>query len=128
MAINISSAQITHSTQKEGDVSYRNAKIDECVSLLRQLDRGIYTILLEDTFTSPKSGRKYNKGRKLEVRVDYFIEYGKFIYLRKPYVTKQIKISGKEISCLKSWHTEQIVELCHKLIQYTSVASNAGRR
>ena len=119
MAINISSAQITHSTQKEVDVSYQNAKIDACVHLLRQLDSGIYTILLEDTFPSSKSGCKYNKGRKLEVKVDYIIEYGKFIYPRKPYVTKQIKIGGKEISCLKSWNTEQIVELYHKLIQYT---------
>ncbi|HYF98643.1 MAG TPA: hypothetical protein VD815_00980 [Candidatus Saccharimonadales bacterium] len=128
MAINISSAQITHSTEKEVDASYQNAKIDECVHLLRQLDRGIYTIFLQDTFPASKSRRKYNKGRKLEVKVDYLIEYGKFIYLRKPYVTKQIKIGGKDISCLKSWHTQQIVELCHKLIQYTSVASNPGRK
>ena len=53
--------------------------------------------------------------KKIEIKIEYDIEYGKFFYLRKPYITKKIKICGRDSSWIKSWKTEQITELVSKL-------------
>ena len=53
--------------------------------------------------------------KKIEIRIESDIEYGRFIYLRKPYITKKITICGKDSSWIRSWKTEQITELVSKL-------------
>ena len=115
MAITLSSSSLT---QQHGEVeTTRVRQIEECNYLLRRLNKGTYNIPWNGIYPLRKNQRKLNKEKKLEIVVESRIEYGKFIYLRKPYLTRIVKIGGREISCIRSWQPEQLAELNHKLKQ-----------
>ena len=114
MAITLSSTSTT-STLMEDEIRFRLEKIEECNLLLSRLDGGIYYIKWDGISPLTKYSAKSSIQKKLEIRIESDIEYGRFIYLRKPYITKKIKICGRDSSCLKSWKTEQLTELLSKL-------------
>ncbi len=124
MAITLPSTPIASESENEVEMSFRIKKIDECYHLLRQLHVGTYTLSIEDTHYSHRRLDKSIHTRKLVIEVNYIVEYGKFIHLRKPYVTKQIKINGKNISYLKTCYTEQLVKLADKLKQFPDLEVN----
>ncbi len=116
MAITLSSStSTTNSHMEEDEMRFRLENIDECNLLLRRLDGGIYHIKWDGILPLTKYSTKSNVQKKIEIKIEYDIEYGKFFYLRKPYITKKIKISGRDSSWIKSWKTEQITELVSKL-------------
>ncbi|MDF0681619.1 MAG: hypothetical protein P0116_11710 [Candidatus Nitrosocosmicus sp.] len=100
----------------EGDeMRFRLEKIEECNLLLRRLDGGIHFIKWDGIFPLAKYSEKTNIHKKIEIRIESDIEYGRSIYPRKPYITKKIRICGRDSSWIKSWKTEQISELVSKL-------------
>jgi hypothetical protein len=116
MAITLSSSTSRiNSFMKEDEMRFRLEKIDECNLLLRRLNGGIYNLKWDGILPETKYSAKSNLKRKIEIKIEFDLEYGKFIYLRKPYISKKIKICGRELSCIKSWKTEQIIELASKL-------------
>ena len=116
MAITLSSStSTTNSLMEEDEMRFRLEKIEECNLLLRRLDGGIYYIKWDGILPLTKYSAKSNIQKKLEIRIESDIEYGRFIYLRKPYITKKIKICGRDSSCLRSWKTEQLTELLSKI-------------
>ncbi len=116
MAITLSSStSTTNSVMEEDEMRFRFEKIDECNLLLRRLDGGIHYIKWDGILPLTKYSAKSNVQKKIEIKIEPDIEYGKFIYLRKPYITIKIKICGRDSSWIKSWKTEQITELASKL-------------
>lgn len=116
MAITLSSASLTHTHEQVED--NRIKQLEECKYLLKQLKGGTYLIPWDGVLPSLRSHRKNNTNKKLEVSVEIGIEYGKYIYPRKPYLTKQIKIDGKDYSSIRTWQIEQIRQLATKLNQF----------
>ena len=114
MAITLSSTSTT-STLMEDEIRFRLEKIEECNLLLRRLDGGIHHVKWDGILPLAKYSEKSNIQKKIEIRIESDIEYGRFIYLRKPYITKKIRICGRDSSWIKSWKTEQISELVSKL-------------
>ena len=115
MAITLSSATLTRDQNQVGNL--RAKHLEECKYLLRRLKGGTYTISWDGMLPVYISQRKNHKEKQLEIGVETTIEYGKFIHLRKPYVTKQIKVGGKDISFLRTWTSEQLVALIDELKQ-----------
>lgn len=116
MAITLSSSTSpTNSFMEEDEMRVRLEKIDECNLLLRRLDGGTHHIRWDGILPSTKYSAKSNLKRKIEIKIESNLEYGKFIYLRKPYISKKIKICGRDASWIKSWKTEQLTELVSKL-------------
>ncbi|CAN5665608.1 hypothetical protein BH23THE1_BH23THE1_36060 [soil metagenome] len=116
MAITLSSsASTTNSLIEEDEMRFRLENIDECNLLLRRLDGGIHYFKWDGILPSTKYSEKSNAQKKIEIKIEYDIEYGKFFYLRKPYITKKIKICGRDSSWIKFWKIEQITELVSKL-------------
>ena len=116
MAITLSSStSTTNSHLEEDEMRFRLEKIEECNLLLRRLDGGIYYIKWDGILPLTKYSTKSNVQKKIEIRIESDIEYGRFIYLRKPYITKKIRIAGKDSTWIRSWKTEQITELVSKL-------------
>jgi len=115
MAITLSSASLTHTHEQVENIRVRH--LEQCKYLLRQLKGGTYFVSWDGMYPSFKSHRKNNLDKKLEINVEIGLEYGKSIYPRKPYVTKQIKINGKDYTSIRSWQTEQLGELVDKLNQ-----------
>jgi hypothetical protein len=116
MAITLSSStSITSTIMEEDEMRFRLEKIEECKMLLRRLDGGIYNIKWDGILPLAKYSAKPNIQKKIEITIESDIEYGRFIYLRKPYITKKIRICGRDSSCLKYWKTEQLTELLSKL-------------
>ena len=113
MAISLSSASLT-SNQRQLE-NLRAKHLEECRYLLKRLKGGSYTLSWDGVLPLYKAQRKSYKNKKLEITVEATIEYGKFIYLRKPYVTKQIKVGGKDMSILRTWTLDQLEELEDKL-------------
>ena len=113
MAFSLSSASLT---SNHGQLENLRANhLDECKYLLKRLKGGSYTLPWDGVLPVYKAQRKNYKDKKLEITVGTTIEYGKFIYLRKPYVTKKIKVGGKDMSTLRTWTSDQLVELEDKL-------------
>jgi hypothetical protein len=110
-----SSASTTNSLMEEDEMRFRLEIIDECNLLLTRLDGGIHYFKWDGVLPSTKYSEKSNAQKKIEIKIEYDIEYGKFFYLRKPYITKQIKICGRDSSWITSWKTELITELVSKL-------------
>ena len=118
MATTLSSSSLT---QQHGHVEIARVKqIEECNYLLRRLTKGTYYIPWDGIFPIRKNQRKSIKEQKLEIVVESSIEYGKFIYLRKPYLTRTVKIGGRDASCIRLWQPEQLAELNYKLKQLIS--------
>ena len=116
MAITLSSsASTTNSLMEEDEMRFRLEKIEECNLLLRRLDGGIHHVKWDGILPLAKYSEKSNIQKQIEIRIESDIEYGRFIYLRKPYITKKIRICGRDSSWIKSWKTEQISELVSKL-------------
>ena len=115
MAITLSSTSTTSTLMEEDEMRFRLEKIEECNLLLRRLDGGIYYIKWDGILPLTKYSTKSNVQKKIEIRIESDIEYGRFIYLRKPYITKKIKICGRDPAWIRSWKTEQISELVSKL-------------
>ena len=116
MAITLSSsASTTNSLMEEDEMRIRLEKIEECNLLLRRLDGGIHHVKWDGILPLAKYSEKSNIQKKIEIRIESDIQYGRFIYLRKPYITKKIRICGRDSSWIKSWKTEQISELVSKL-------------
>ena len=115
MAITLSSSTSTTNSLMEDEMRFRSEKIDECNLLLRRLDGEVHYIKWDGILPLTKYSAKSNIQKKIEIRIESDIEYGRFIYLRKPYITKKIKICGRDSSWLRSWKTEQITELVSKL-------------
>ena len=115
MAITLSSTSTTSTLMEEDEMRFRLEIIEECKMLLRRLDGGIYNIKWDGILPLAKYSEKSNIQKKIEIRIESDIEYGRFIYLRKPYITKKIRICGRDSSWIKSWKTEQISELVSKL-------------
>ncbi len=113
MAITLSSASLTHSQEQVENIRVKH--LEECKYLLRRLKGGTYSVSWDGIFPSFKSHRRNSMNKKLEINVEIGIEYGKSIYPRKPYVTKQIKINGKDYTSIRFWQTEQLGELADKL-------------
>lgn len=115
MAITLSSASLTHTHEQVEDNRVKH--LEECKYLLKQLKGGTYLIPWDGILPSLKSHRKNNMDKKLEISVEIGLEYGKYIYPRKPYLTKQIKINGKDYTSIRSWQFEQLGQLASKLNQ-----------
>jgi hypothetical protein len=116
MAITLSSSATTaNPVMDEDEMRFRLEKIEECNLLLRTLDGGIHYVNWDGILPLTKYSTKPNIQKKIEIRIESDIEYGRFIYLRKPYITKKIRICGRDPSWIKSWKTEQINELVSKL-------------
>jgi hypothetical protein len=116
MAITLSSSTSpTNSLMDEDEMRFRLEKIDECNLLLRRLEGGTHHIRWDGILPSTKQSTKSNLKGKLEIKIESDLEYGRFIYLRKPYISKKIKICGRDASWIKSWKTEQLTELVSKL-------------
>ncbi len=116
MAITLSSSTLpTNSIMEEDEMRFRLEKIDECNLLLRRLDGGTHYIRWDGILPSTKHSAKANLKRKLEIKIESNLEYGKFIYLRKPYISKKIKICGRDAAWIRTWKTEQLTELVSKL-------------
>ncbi|HKU84086.1 MAG TPA: hypothetical protein VJP58_08590 [Candidatus Nitrosocosmicus sp.] len=116
MAITLSSSASTaNPVMEEDELRFRLEKIEECNLLLRRLGGGIHYIKWDGILPLEKYSAKSNMQKKIAIRIESDIEYGKFIYLRKPYITKKIRICGRDSSWIKSWKTEQISELVSKL-------------
>jgi hypothetical protein len=116
MAITLSSSTpATNAFMEEDEMRFRLEKIHECNLLLRRLDGGIHYIKWDGILPLTKYTTKSNVKKKIEIRIESDIEYGRFIYLRKPYITKKIKICGRDSGWIRSWRTEQISELVSKL-------------
>ena len=115
MAITLSSATLTRDQNQVRNL--RAKHLGECKYLLRRLKEGTYTISWEGLLPVYIAQRKNHKEKILEIAVETTLEYGKFIYLRKPYVTKQIKVGGKDMSFLRTWTSEQLVALIDELKQ-----------
>ena len=116
MAITLSSStSTTNSFIEEDEMRFRLEKIDECNLLLRRLDGGTYFIRWDVILPLTKYSANSNLKTKIEIKIESNLEYGKFIYLRKPYISKKIKICGRDASWIKSWKTEQLTELVFKL-------------
>jgi len=118
MAITLSSSSLTNDQEQIED--FRAKQIEECRSLLKRLRVGTYTIYWDGILPFHKSQARNEKEKNLEIIVENAIEYGKFIYLRKPYLTKQIKVGGKNMSCIRTWKPEQLATLITKLKQIIS--------
>jgi hypothetical protein len=115
MAITLSSSSLT---QQNAQVEIDRVKqIEECNYLLRRLKKGTYSIPWDGIIPIRKNQHKSIKEKKLEIVVESSIEYGKFIYPRKPYLTRVVKIGGRDASSIRSWQAEQLGELNHKLKQ-----------
>lgn len=110
MAITLGSSSIVHPTNLEDELSLRSELIEECNHLLKSLDKGTYIVSWHGLLPGEKSETKYHKSRKIGIKVDSAIHYGKFIHPWKPYIVKQIKIEGKDFSWIRSWKTQQIAE------------------
>jgi hypothetical protein len=115
MAITLSSASLT--PQDDQGKYVRDKCIEECNYLLRRLKKGTYNIRWNGFYPLRKNQTKPNAEQNLKIVVESSLEYGKFIYPRKPYLTKTIKIGGRKASCIRLWQLEQLEELCHKLTQ-----------
>lgn len=116
MAITLSSSSTSlHSVIQENEQRYRLDKIDECRHLLQGLKEGTYYIKWEGIFPVTTKATRPNNNNTIDIKIESKLEYGKYIHPRKPYVTKKIKICGKDSSCIKSWNTEQIEELVIKI-------------
>ena len=116
MAITLSSSTTpTNSFMDEDEMRFRLEKIDECNLLLRRLEAGTHHISWDGILPSTTYSTKSNVKKKLEIKIESDLEYGRFIYLRKPYISKKIKICGRDPSWIKSWKTEQLTELVSKL-------------
>jgi len=111
MVITLGSSSVVHPADLKDESSLRAELIEECNRLLKSLDNGTYLIPWNETFPGEQSQPKYHRGRKIGIKVDSAIRYGKFIHPWKPYVVKKIRIEGKDFSCIKSWKTPQIAEL-----------------
>src|ERR1044072_6190098 len=116
MAITLSSSKsAAKPVVGEDEMRFRLAKIEECYLLLRRLDQGIHYIKWDGILPLTKYSAKSNIQKKLEIRIESDIEYGRSIYPRKPYITKKIRICGRDSSWIRLWKTEQISELVSKL-------------
>jgi hypothetical protein len=116
MAITLSSSASTANPVKEEDeMRFRLEKIEECNLLLRSLEPRIYYIKWDGTLPLTKHSAKSNLQKKIQIRIEPTIEYGRFIHPRKPYITKKIRICGRDLSWINTWKTEQISELVSKL-------------
>ena len=115
MATTLSQASLNQHNER---VQILRAKhIEDCNYLLHQLKKGIYYIPWEGVLPTRRNQRKFNTQNKLKIVVDSNVEYGRFFYLRKPYLTKTIKIGGRDASWIRTWQAEQLEELDHKLTQ-----------
>ena len=110
-----SSTSPTNSFMDEDEMRFRLEKIEECNLLLRRLEGGTHHISWDGILPSTKYLAKSNLKKKLEIKIESDLEYGRFIYLRKPYISKKIKICGRDASWIKSWKIEQLTELVSKL-------------
>lgn len=120
MAITLGSSSVMHQPDLKDELYLRSECIQECHQILKHLDSGTYNIAWEGTIPGSKNLPKNNLEKKIEIKVENIIEYGKFIYLRKPYVIKKVKIDGKDVSSMKAWKTQQIIQLVQKLKRITA--------
>ena len=120
MASTLRSKSVIYQPDFKDELNIRSACIRECHRILKHLDIGIYNIAWEGIIPGSKNLAKNNLAEKVEIRIENIIEYGKFIYLRKPYVIKKVRIDGKDISTMKTWKTQQIIQLVQKLKNMTS--------
>lgn len=115
MAITLGSGSIAHPVDLKDESSLRSELIEECNRLLKSLDNGFYLISWDGILPGEKNQLKYYRERKIGIKVDSIIQYGKFIHPWKPYVVKKIRIEGKDLSWVRSWKTGQIGELVKKI-------------
>lgn len=120
MASTLRSKSVIYQPDFKDELNIRSECIEECHKILKHLDNGIYNITWEGTIPGSKNSVKNNLAEKVEIKVENRIVYGKFIYLRKPYLIKKVRIDGKDISTMKTWKTQQIVQLVQKLKNLTS--------
>jgi hypothetical protein len=111
MAITLGSNSVIHPTEPKDAFRTRSDLIEECNRLLKSLDNGSYTISWNGILPGEKNQMKYLRARKIGIKIDSVIQYGKFIHPWKPYVVKKIRIEGKDLTWVKSWKTQQIAEL-----------------
>ncbi|VFJ12820.1 hypothetical protein [Candidatus Nitrosocosmicus franklandus] len=123
MTITLSSVSLTR--QNESIEILRAKYFEGCIHLLRQLKRGTYYIPWDGISPTWKNERKSDTEKKLKIVVECNIEYGRYIYPRKPYVTKTIKIGGREASWIRTWLPQQLEELDRKLTKLTSSEQDA---
>lgn len=115
MAITLGSSSIVQPSDLKDDLRYRSKLIEECNHLLKSLDNGTYLVSWNGVLPGEKNQMKNHGARKIGIKVDSLIYYGKFIHPWKPYVVKKIRIEGKDFSWLKTWKTEQIASLLREI-------------
>ena len=119
MAITLGSSSIVNPPDLKDELGLRSELIEECNHLLKSLDNGTYMISWHGLLPGEKNQTRYYKSRKIEIKVDSSLHYGKFLHPWKPYVVKKIRIEGKDFTWLRSSKTQQIAELIKRLKSLT---------
>lgn len=108
------SSKLQYQEQRERD---HQDRLDECKALLDQLDDGIYTIDLENSYRPANGDVKKNlDGDSIIILVETNLDLKRIIHFKKPLLIKKITVSNNDISYLESWTHDQIIELNSKLV------------
>ncbi len=107
----------TNVEQQEHRILNRIAIINECRSLLEELDDGIYTIDWEGYFPIIKNDSNRSLHEKsIKITVETILELKRMFHFKKPLLAKNIKISNADLSSLDLWTYDQLIELESKLV------------
>ncbi|MDF0682446.1 MAG: hypothetical protein P0116_15930 [Candidatus Nitrosocosmicus sp.] len=107
----------TNFEQQEYKTPNRIAMINECRSLLEELDDGIYTIDWEGYFPKIKNdGNGSLDEKSIIITVETILELKRIFHFKKPQLVKNIKISNADLSSLEIWTRDQLIELESKLV------------
>lgn len=107
----------TNFEQQEHRTPNRIAIINECKSLLEELDDGIYTIDWEGYFPIIKNDTNRSLDEKsIRITIETILELKRIFHFKKPLLVKNIKISNADLSSLDLWTFDQLIELESKLV------------
>lgn len=115
MAITLGSSSIVHPDELKDELSLRSELIEECNQILKHLRDGTYLISWNGVLPGENKILKIHGEKRIEIKIDSLIRYGKFLHPWKPYVSKKVKIEGKEIASIRTWNTQQIAEFLQKI-------------
>lgn len=100
---------------QQEEANFRLEIIKECKILLKSLNDGLYNINWEGTFPIVKTSQNFTE-KKIEIKVESKLEFIEILQLKKPIISKKIRICGQKPSCLENWTTDQLIEFNTKLL------------